>query len=145
MLRTTLAALACGAARAADFEIKALNVCEAGMMVMEPRLLCLASDDPAHFTVTDNGHGFESIRGMLPEGATPIACALNQSLTAIFGRPGVYGLRCKPHCAMGTVTLVVVGGAGNIDAARAVAQPGKVRTVFAKLFEQLDTQKTASQ
>jgi pseudoazurin len=47
---------------------------------------------------------------------------------------GVYGVKCAPHYGMGMVALIVVGKPVNLDAAEAVKQTGKAKTVFAELF-----------
>jgi pseudoazurin len=148
MFRTiALAAAAAGlmtAAQAAEFEVKALNFDKGKMMVMEPSLLRIAPGDTVHFIVKDKGHNFESVPGMLPDGATPLQGKLNEDLTVTFDKPGVYGVRCRPHYPMGMVGLVVVGDPVNEAAAKEAPQAGKAKTVFADLFGKLDAQKTAA-
>jgi pseudoazurin len=144
LLAAVAVGLLSGAAHAADYEVRAVNMGKGGMMVMEPALLRIEPGDTVHLTVADKGHDFETIPGMLPDGAAPIEGTLNQSLTVTFDKPGAYGLRCRPHYAMGMVALIVVGQPDNEETAKAVVQPGKAKTVFAKLFSQLDEQKTAS-
>ena len=61
-----------------------------------------------------------------------------------FDRPGVYGVRCKPHYGMGMVAMVVVGTPANIDQAKAVSHPGKAKSTFAALFDKLASSKTAA-
>lgn len=133
-----------GAAHAADFEVKALNFDKGKMMVMEPSLLRIAPGDTVHFIVKDKGHNFETVPGMLPDGATPLAGKLNEDLTVRFDKPGVYGIRCHPHYPMGMVAMVVVGQPGNEAAAKAAPQIGRAKQVFADLFSKLDAQKTAA-
>jgi pseudoazurin len=133
-----------GVATAADVEVKTLNIGKAGMMVFEPSLVRIAPGDTVHFVATDKGHNVETVPGMLPDGAAPIAGKLNDSVTVTFEQPGVFGVRCHPHYPMGMVALIVVGDPINEEAAKSVAQPGKARTVFAKLFETLDAQKVAA-
>ena len=60
-----------------------------------------------------------------------------------FDKPGIYGVKCLPHYGMGMVAMVVVGTPDNVDAAKAVPQPGKAKQVMAGLFEKLATTKTA--
>jgi pseudoazurin len=133
-----------GAAGAAEHEVKMRNMGAAGMMVFEPAISKIAPGDTVHFVATDKGHDVESIEGMLPEGATPMAGKLNQDLTVTFDKPGVYGYRCKPHYAMGMVGLIVVGTPSNEDAAKAVQHPGKAKQNFVKLFEKLDSTSAAA-
>lgn len=132
------------AADAAEHEVKMLNKSANGVMQFEPPMLRIAPGDKVRFVPTDKGHNAETIDGMLPEGAAPFAGKLNEELTVTFDKPGIYGLRCKPHYAMGMVGLIVVGDAANEDAAKAVSHPGGAKKTFAKLFEQLDTKKSAA-
>jgi pseudoazurin len=131
-------------ANAAEHEVKMRNMGAGGMMVFEPPISKIAPGDTVHFLATDKGHDVESIEGMLPEGAAPMAGKLNQDLTVTFDKPGIYGYRCKPHYAMGMVGLIVVGSPTNEDAAKAIQHPGKAKQNFVKLFEKLDTKSAAA-
>lgn len=149
MLRTiaiaaTAAGLLTGAAQAADFEVKALNFDKGKMMVMEPSLLSVAPGDTVHFIVKDKGHNFETVPGMLPDGATPLVGKLNEDLTVTFDKPGVYGIRCHPHYTMGMVAMIVVGKPVNEAAAKAAPQMGAAKKAFAGLFTKLDSLQTAA-
>lgn len=143
-LAATAAALSFGVAHATDYQVKALNFDKGQMMVMEPSLLRIAPGDTVHFIVQDKGHNFETVPGMLPDGATPIAGKINEDLTITFDKPGVYGVRCHPHYTMGMVALIVVGKPTNEAAAKAAPQMGKATKVFASLFQKLDAQITAA-
>jgi len=57
----------------------------------------------------------------------------------VFDKPGIYGVRCKPHYGMGMVGLIVVGQPDNVEKAKAASHPGKAKQTFAKLFETLAT------
>jgi pseudoazurin len=98
-----------GMAGAEVVEVKMLNKGAAGMMVFEPALVTLAPGDSIRFLATDKGHNAETIEGMLPEGATAFAGKINEELTVTFDQPGLYGVRCKPHFAMGMVMVIAVG------------------------------------
>lgn len=129
------AALAVGApAMAADHEVKMLNKGEKGAMVFEPDLVRIAPGDTVTFKATDVGHNAEAIKGMLPDGAAPFEGKMGQDVTVVFVEPGVYGVKCKPHLAMGMVAAVVVGDPVNLDAAKAVKNPGKAGKRFAELL-----------
>lgn len=143
-LAVTTVGLLTGAAQAADFEVKALNFDKGKMMVMEPSLLHVAPGDTVHFIVKDKGHNFETVPGMLPDGATPLTGKLNQDLTVKFDKAGIYGIRCHPHYTMGMVAMVVVGKPVNEAAAKAAPQTGAAKKVFASLFSKLDAQQTAA-
>jgi pseudoazurin len=124
-------------ANAAEIDVKMLNKGAAGMMVFEPALIKIAPGDTVKFLAADKGHNAESIPGMLPDGATPFTSKMNEEVSVTFDKPGVYGIRCKPHYGLGMVALVVVGDPVNLDAAKAIKQPGKARQAFEGLFAQL--------
>jgi pseudoazurin len=133
------AALALSAvpASAAEIEVKMLNKGAAGMMVFEPALVRIAPGDTVRFVPTDKGHDAASIEGMLPERATPFEGKMNEEIAVVFDKPGIYGVKCKPHYGMGMVALIAVGEPGNLEAAKAVKQTGKAKQTFAKLFDEL--------
>lgn len=143
ILATFLVGAFGGAASAAEVEVKLLNKGAAGVMVFEPALVQVQPGDTVKFVATDKGHNVESIDGMLPDGAAPIAGKMGEDTAVAFDKPGVYGVRCKPHYGMGMVAMVVVGTPANVDAAKAVSHPGKAKATFATLFEALATRKTA--
>jgi pseudoazurin len=127
------------AADAAEVEVKLLDKGSNGaMMVFEPALVKIAPGDSVHFVATDKDHDVASISGMIPTGATAFAGKLGQDLTVTFTAPGVYGVKCTPHYALGMVALIVVGDpSANLDAAKAVPQYSKAKAVFADLFSQV--------
>lgn len=128
------AALGATAALAADHEVRMLNKGEKGVMVFEPDLVTVAPGDTVTFKATDPGHNAETIKGMLPDGAEPFAGKMGADVTVTFTQPGVYGIKCKPHLGMGMVAAVVVGDPVNLDAAKAVKNPGKAGKRFAELL-----------
>jgi pseudoazurin len=142
-LGSVLIAACCGAASAAEVEVKMLNKGAAGVMVFEPAYVRVQPGDSVKFIAGDKGHNAETIDGMLPEGAAPIAGKLGEDASVTFDKPGVYGVRCKPHYGMGMVAMVVVGTPANLDQAKAVSHPGKAKATFAALFDKLATAKTA--
>jgi len=133
-----------GGARAAEVEVKLLNKGADGVMVFEPAFVKIAPGDTVKFVSTDKGHNAESIKGMLPEGATPFVGKNNEDIAVKFEQEGVYGIKCLPHYGMGMVAMIVVGNPGNLDQAKAVPQVGKAKQVFATLFGKLEASKTAS-
>lgn len=133
-----------GGAHAAEVQVKLLNKGTEGVMVFEPAFVKIAPGDTVKFVAADKGHNVESIKGMLPDGATPIAGKNGEDTTVKFEQEGVYGVKCLPHYGMGMVALIVVGSPTNIDQAKAVPQLGKAKQVFATLFEKLETSKAAS-
>jgi pseudoazurin len=139
-----IAALALGAAvafanvaGAAEIEVLMLNKGAKGTMVFEPDYVVAAPGDTIRFVPTDKGHNVETIKGMLPEGAQAFKSKFNEELTVTLDAEGVYGVKCTPHYAMGMVALIKVGEPANVEAAQAVKQSGKAKTVFAELFGQM--------
>lgn len=144
-MKTSMVILALGAAialaspvGAAEFEVKMLNKGSDGTaMVFEPAFVHAAPGDTITFVPVDKGHDVETIKGMIPEGAEPFKGKINEQVTVTLTQEGLYGIKCTPHYGMGMVGLIQVGNPVNAEAAKAVKQSGKARTVFAKLFDQL--------
>ena len=144
MMATAVVLMAmAGGALAAEVEVKMLNKGAEGAMVFEPALVKVAPGDTVKFVATDKGHNAETIKGMLPADATPFLGKNGEDVAVTFDKPGIYGVKCLPHYGMGMVAMVVVGTPDNVDAAKAVPQPGKAKQVMAGLFEKLATAKTA--
>jgi pseudoazurin len=132
-----------GAVTAAEVEVKMLNKGAQGAMVFEPALVQVQAGDTVKFVATDKAHNAESIKGMMPAGATPFVGKMSQDIQVVFDKPGVYGIKCMPHYGMGMVAMVVVGEPGNVDEAKSVVHPGKAKPAFAAMFDKLPA-KTAS-
>lgn len=125
---SAVAAIPATAEAATSFEVQMKNSGEAGPMVFEPMLTRVAAGDTVKFIPTDRGHNAESITDILPEGAEPFKGKIGQKIDVTFTVPGVYGIKCLPHFAMGMVALVVVEGpAANLDAAKTARLPAKAR------------------
>jgi pseudoazurin len=143
MVRPVILALAAllvsSPALAAEFEVDMLNKGPDGAMVFEPMLTKVAVGDTVHFVAKDKGHDAQTISGMLPDGATPISGQISQDVTVTFTVPGVYGIRCVPHFALGMVALVLVGPAPppNFAAARSVVIPPLAKKRLDPLFAQI--------
>lgn len=109
---TALVLLAVAPAAAANFEVHMLNKGASGeTMVFEPALTKVAVGDTVTFIPTDKGHNAESIKDLIPGGVEPFKGAMGKEIAVTFTAPGVYGVKCMPHFAMGMVALVVVGDA----------------------------------
>ena len=132
-------ALATTAASAAEIDVKLLDKGSNGaMMVFEPALVKVAPGDTVHFIAVDKNHDVASIPNMIPAGAQPFAGKMSQDLAVTFTQPGIYGVKCTPHYALGMVALVVVGDPGvNLAAAKGVSQFGKAKADIADLFARL--------
>lgn len=121
-------------ATAASHEVKMLNKGTAGAMVLEPELIRIAPGDSVTFKATDPGHNAETIPGMVPAGAEPFIGQMGQDVTVTFTTEGVYGVKCKPHFAMGMVGVVIVGKPSNLEAVKAVKNPGRPGKKFETLL-----------
>ena len=123
-----LAALPATARAATTVEVHMKNTGADGAMVFEPMLTKIAAGDTVKFIPTDKGHNAESIADILPEGAEPFKGKINEEIDVTFTAPGVYGIKCLPHFAMGMVGLIVVGDdTSNLEAAKTARLPGKAR------------------
>ncbi len=133
-------AFATTGAFAADFEVDMLNRGPDGSMVFEPALTKIAVGDTVTFVAKDKGHNAQTIPGMLPDGAEELKGKLSQDLKVTFTVPGIYGVKCLPHFALGMVAAIVVGDVppANLDAAKAAALPGPAKKRFDAIFAQLD-------
>lgn len=131
------AALLAGAAQAADHQVQMLNKGEKGSMVFQPDFIVAAPGDTITFLPTDKSHDAESIKDMIPEGATPFKGKMNEQITVTLDKEGVYGVKCTPHYGMGMVALIVVGKPTNLEQVKAVKQAGKAKKVFDELLAQV--------
>ncbi len=114
MFRTMLTSAAvmvalCGFASAETYEVKMLNKGESGRMIFEPASLRVAAGDTVKFIATDKGHNAEAEDGMIPDGAEGFAGKINEEIEVTLTEPGFYGVKCKPHFAMGMVMVIAVG------------------------------------
>ncbi|WP_283177102.1 pseudoazurin [Gemmobacter sp. 24YEA27] len=129
------ALIACGLAGpgfAAEIEVHMLNKGAAGTMVFEPDYVRAEPGDVIRFIPTDKSHNVEAIKDMLPPGAAVFKGKINEALDVTVTEPGVYGVKCTPHLAMGMVMVIQVGAApedlaDEIEKLKAVKLPKKAR------------------
>jgi len=113
---------------AADVEVKMLNKGPDGAMVFEPGFVKIAKGDTVTFVPTDKGHNVESIKDLVPQGATPFKSKMGETFKQTFDADGAYAIKCTPHIGMGMVGLIVVGDApANLDTVRTATLPKKAR------------------
>jgi pseudoazurin len=122
-----IAMLVASAATAEVFEVHMANKGAVGMMVFEPDFLRVKVGDTIKFIAQDRGHNAESIEGMLPDGAKPFSGKINEEIEVTFDIPGFYGVRCKPHYAMGMAAAIAVGDVTMPDEFLAGRLPKKVK------------------
>jgi pseudoazurin len=117
-----------GTAFAADFEVHMLNKGADGAMVFEPASVKVNPGDTVTFIPTDKGHNVETIKDMIPDGATPFKSKMNEEFKVTFDVPGVYAVKCAPHVGMGMVGAIVVGDASaNLVKVKEVKLPKKAK------------------
>ena len=117
-----------GTALAAEHEVKMLNKGEAGMMVFEPAYVRAEPGDVIRFVPTDKSHNAESIKEVLPEGVETFKSKINEEFELTVTEPGLYGVKCTPHYAMGMVALIQVGeDPSNLEAAQSAKMSKKAR------------------
>ncbi|MEY8830665.1 pseudoazurin [Sedimentitalea sp. XS_ASV28] len=97
-------------ARAETHDVKMFTRSERGPMIYEPDVLAIAPGDSVRFLPTQPGHNAATIDGMIPAAATPFKSQVNEDFTVTLTEPGLYGIKCSPHYAMGMVMLIEVGG-----------------------------------
>ena len=107
LLLTT--ALLCTSALAQSHEVKMLTRSANAGMVYEPDYLQIAPGDTVRFIPTQSGHNAATLPGLLPEGAESFKGKIDQQIEQTFTVPGLYGVQCTPHLAMGMVMLIQVG------------------------------------
>lgn len=138
LILTAALALAAGGAFAETHEVKMLNKGEAGAMVFEPAFVKAAPGDVIRFVPVDKGHNVESIDGMLPEGVEEFKSPFSKEFDLTVDQPGVYGVKCTPHYALGMVALIEVGDPVNLDEATEVKQRGKAKARMEDLIAQVE-------
>lgn len=105
-----------------------LNKGEDGMMVFQPAFVRAEPGDTVTFVPTDKSHNVEAIAEILPEGVETFKSKVNDEFVLTVTEPGLYGVKCTPHFAMGMVGLIQVGDdAANIDAAKSAKMSKKAR------------------
>lgn len=107
LLLTT--ALLCTSVLAQTHEVKMLTRSANAGMVYEPDYLQIAPGDTVRFIPTQSGHNAATLPGLLPEGAESFKGKIDQQIEQTFTVPGLYGVQCTPHLAMGMVMLIQVG------------------------------------
>lgn len=108
--------LLANAGYAETHEVLMRNKGDEGRMIFEPAALRVATGDTVKFIATDKGHNAETQDGMLPAGADGFAGKINEEIEVTLTENGFYGIKCKPHFAMGMVMVIVVGDETEVPA-----------------------------
>ncbi|WPJ98989.1 pseudoazurin [Pseudomonas putida] len=117
-------------------EVKMLNRGSDGAMVYEPDHLRIAPGDSVRFLPSHSGHNAASVAGLLTTGAEPFKSKLNQPFEHTFRVPGVYGIQCIPHVAMGMVMVIQVGDAPAAELPASL--PARAKARFAAQLQKLE-------
>lgn len=106
----TLCCVLAGPVLAETVEVKMLNRGEGrDTMVFDPAFVRLQPGDSVKFIPTDKGHSAETDPTAWVDGAAPFAGKINEAIEYTFEQEGLYGVKCKPHYAMGMVMTIAVG------------------------------------
>ncbi|MEL7445133.1 MAG: plastocyanin/azurin family copper-binding protein [Pseudomonadota bacterium] len=112
-----------------------------GMQVFKPKLVTAKVGDTVKFVPTDPTHQSSSLASMVPEGVRGWEGEINQEVSYVLPKPGIYGYQCVPHYAAGMIGLIIVEGEGmtdNLEAAKAVTHPGLAGREFEELFTEAE-------
>ncbi len=102
-------ALLAPAALAEIHEVKMLTRSPTAGMVYDPDYLQIAPGDTVKFVATQSGHNAATLPAIWPEGVPTFMGKIDQEIEQTFTVPGLYGIQCTPHLAMGMVMLIQVG------------------------------------
>jgi pseudoazurin len=134
-LALTLTFAFAGVAFAEVHEVRMLNRSDDARMAFEPAFLRIAEGDTVKFIAEDRGHNAESVDGMMPDGAPSFAGGINEEIEVTLDVAGLYGIKCKPHFAMGMVMTIAVG---DVTAAPDTFFEGRLsRKALARFEEQV--------
>tara|TARA_Y100000768_G_C23587754_1_gene500161 strand:- start:89 stop:520 length:432 start_codon:yes stop_codon:yes gene_type:complete len=97
----------------AEYEVKMLNFGAEGGMVFEPGFLRVEVGDTINFIATDISHNTESIAGLIPEGAQGWSGTINENVSVVIDKEGVYVYQCTPHLILGMVGVIQAGESVN--------------------------------
>lgn len=109
--------------------------------VFKPRLVTAQVGDTIKFIPSEPSHQLSTINTMLPEGVTGWEGAINEEVSFVIPKPGIYGFQCVPHYAAGMVGVVIAEGDGktsNLDFARTSAHLGLGVPQFAEIFAEAE-------
>ncbi|PTQ75996.1 pseudoazurin [Celeribacter persicus] len=118
---------------AETYEIGMYTRNDNGPMIYEPQFLSIAPGDTVVFVSKQPGHNAATIDGMIPEGAQPFKSRLGEDFTVTLTEPGLYGIKCSPHYAMGMVMLIEVGE--QTDRSLPEGLPNRARQRFESILE----------
>jgi pseudoazurin len=132
------AALFSGSATAEEHVVKMMNANGKGkFMLFEPEFIKANVGDTVKFVPTNKGHNAEMISNLWPEGAAALVGNLNEEVVLTIEKPGVYGIKCKPHYPMGMLAMIVAGDPTNKAQLDSYTPPGTAEKRYNALKEQV--------
>ena len=108
----------------AEHDVTMLNFGTDGGMVFEPGFLKVNVGDKVNFVAVDISHNTESVEGLIPAGATSWKGEINENVSVVIDKEGVYVYQCTPHIILGMVGVIQAGEPVNKDAV--MANIGKI-------------------
>lgn len=105
--------------------VKMLDNGPDGAMSFSPGFVKANVGDTIHFVPANGTHNAETMASILPAGVSPSVGGMGQAFDLKLTVAGVYGVKCKPHYAMGMVALIQAGNgpSSNLAQAKAAALP----------------------
>ncbi|MCE8472781.1 plastocyanin/azurin family copper-binding protein, partial [Rhodovulum sulfidophilum] len=76
---------------------------------------------------------------MLPAGAEPFKGQINEEIEVTLTEPGIYGIKCSPHFAMGMVMLIQVGAQPAAEADLPAGLPTRADKRLREIIARQDT------
>lgn len=116
--------------------VKMLNSGDGGQMIFEPAVIKVSVGDTIHFKATDMSHNSASVQGMVPNGASAWAGAMNQDVSVTLDTEGVYVYQCDPHAMMAMIGVIQVGDAVNMNEIKQASE--NYRATFVMNADRID-------
>jgi pseudoazurin len=135
-----IATLAASPVAAAEHVILMLNKGDDGPMVFQPGVVRVELGDTVRFVPTDKSHNAETIEGFLPVDYGMVVGAINEEVVLEITAEGLYGIKCKPHFALGMVALIVAGDVTEFELPEAISFPKKAKERFEAWLERLEAE-----
>lgn len=104
----------------------------------EPDYLWVEPGDSIRFLNSTGNHTVTAIEGMWPDGAEFVNIEHQPLAEVVFGKPGIYGFKCKVHGRHGMYALIVVGSPEpNMDTLEYTNMGALGQRIFDGLLEQM--------
>ena len=111
------------------------HIINAEARIFKPDTIYINPGDTVQW-VNMTSHNTASVKGLIPEGATPWQGKLGENLKIKLDGEGIYAYVCQPHIGFGMVGIIVVGKPSNLEEVKAYAREnlqGPSRRLIEKL------------